>query len=204
MKTTKILSLSTITASLVFITGCTTVQTATNTNEVSNTNTNTVNTNATVANENTNTEQGSEVDTSDWLTYTNEEYGFSFEYKNSWSVDWNSMDQCWYIKDKNAAANTNTTTYLATLCTAGYFDQIKYSSLSDWQSHRGANGLKHDEETSAQTLNGQDVLFVHSPRSILDSYLILAKNNSDVLSLSSAQWSDSSLTHLLNSFRINQ
>jgi hypothetical protein len=84
MKTTKILSLSTITASLVFITGCTTVQTATNTNEVSNTNTNTVNTNATVANENTNTEQGSEVDTSDWLTYTNEEYGFSFKYPEEW------------------------------------------------------------------------------------------------------------------------
>lgn len=88
----KILYLSTITASLVLITGCTTVQTATNTNEVSNTNTantNVVvdtneNTNTIVVNENTNTDQVSEVDTSDWLTYTNEEYGFSFMYPEEW------------------------------------------------------------------------------------------------------------------------
>lgn len=74
------------------MTGCTTVQT--NTNAVSNTNvanTNVVvdtneNANITVTNDNINTDQASEVDTSDWLTYTNEEYGFSFKYPSDWTV----------------------------------------------------------------------------------------------------------------------
>lgn len=83
----KTILISTLAASLVLLAGCT-AQTATNTNTVSNSNevdqnTNAevvANTNETVTNENTNTEQGSEVDTSDWLTYTNDEYGFSFRY----------------------------------------------------------------------------------------------------------------------------
>lgn len=79
----KILSLSTVAASLVLITGCTTVQTSTNTNTVSNTNA--ANTNEVVVDENTNAEQGSKVDTSDWLTYTNDEYGFSLLYPSNYS-----------------------------------------------------------------------------------------------------------------------
>ena len=90
--------ISTLAASLLVLAGCTT-QTATNAN-TANQNTNTevvVNTNEAVSNENTNTEQGSEVDlsaeasaevdTSDWLTYTNEEYGFSFKYPPQWSLE---------------------------------------------------------------------------------------------------------------------
>ncbi|MFA6271981.1 MAG: hypothetical protein WC693_02615 [Patescibacteria group bacterium] len=57
-----------------------------NTTQVGNENTNTVlNTNAntnTAVNSNTN----SAVDTSDWLTYTNEEYGFEFKYPRDFSV----------------------------------------------------------------------------------------------------------------------
>jgi hypothetical protein len=81
--------------------GCTTQTTTnstvsgdlvTNTNTVSDDNTNIIvdsaNTNETVevdnTNVNTNTESDEAVDTSDWLTYTNEEYGFSFKYPAEW------------------------------------------------------------------------------------------------------------------------
>ena len=95
MQSTKKLPLSTLAAGLMLLAGCTTNST-TNANVVENTNTNTAvttnaneandNTNVAVvdSNENTNTEQGSEVDTSGWLTYTNEEYGFSFRYPSDW------------------------------------------------------------------------------------------------------------------------
>lgn len=50
-----------------------------NTNQAANTNT--LNVNA-VSDENTNINTG--IDTSDWKTYTNEEYGFSFKYPSDW------------------------------------------------------------------------------------------------------------------------
>lgn len=85
--------MSTLAISLLLVVGCST-QTATNMNAV--TNTNTVNTNVTVStnedtntvvsNQNTNVEQGSEINTSDWQTYTNEEYGFSFKYPKDWTL----------------------------------------------------------------------------------------------------------------------
>ena len=101
MTQSKTIFISTLTISLLVLAGCTT-QTATNTNVVNNTNT-TVNTNTAndntnivvtnsnentneVVNENTNSDQGSEVDTSDWLTYTNDEYGFSFKYPKDWQI----------------------------------------------------------------------------------------------------------------------
>ena len=92
MQRTKLISVSTLVASLVFVTGCTT-QSTTYAN-TSNDNTNTVVTNSNentnqVVNENTNTDQGSEVDTSDWLTYTNEEYGFSLKYPVGYTVNGN-------------------------------------------------------------------------------------------------------------------
>ena len=97
MNKSKAILISTLTASLVLLAGCTlqpTTNTAnqnTNTAVVANTNETVVNNN-TNSNENTNTEQESEVDTSDpalsevegWLTYTNEEYGFSVEYPSDW------------------------------------------------------------------------------------------------------------------------
>lgn len=194
MKKNHTILITLLSATVLMLAGCGTTSSF-NTNAAvvpTNVNSNVTNTNAAA------------VDTSDWKTYTNDEYGFSFEYKSSWSVDWNGIDQCWYIKDKDATVSTNPGTYPATICKAGYFDQTKYNSLSDWQSHRGASGLQHDEETSAQTLNGKDVLFVHSPGSILDHYLILDKNSDGVLSLTSAQWSDTSLVHLLNSFTVSK
>ncbi len=91
MTTVKILFLSTVAASLVLVTGCTTVQIATNTNANQNTNAAVVtnpngNTNGVAVNDNTNAEQGSEDDTSNWLTYTNDEYGFSFKYPEGWEL----------------------------------------------------------------------------------------------------------------------
>lgn len=60
----------------------------TNTNEDTN-----VGVNANVgANTNTNTDSTGEVDTSDWLTYTNEEYGFSFRYPEDWAVTVNDAN----------------------------------------------------------------------------------------------------------------
>ena len=95
MHHTKTLSLFTLTVSLVLFAGCT-AQTATNTNtNIADDNTIVevaTNTNETLVNENTNSEQGSEVDTSDWLTYTNEEYGFSFTYPNNLEIDNDSQE----------------------------------------------------------------------------------------------------------------
>lgn len=86
MNTEKYLFISTITASLLVLAGCS-AQTATNTiNENANIEVVT-NTNETVSNENTNAEQGSEVDTTNWLTYENEEYGFSFKYPKEWTLE---------------------------------------------------------------------------------------------------------------------
>ena len=101
MTQSKTILISTLASSLLVLAGCTT-QTTTNTNVVSNTNT-TVNANTSndntnvvvansnentneVVNENTNSGQGGEVDTSDWLTYTNDEYGFSFKYPKEWDI----------------------------------------------------------------------------------------------------------------------
>lgn len=41
--------------------------------------------NSSISNRNENT-NSSEIDTSDWLTYTNEEYGFSFRYPMDWNL----------------------------------------------------------------------------------------------------------------------
>jgi hypothetical protein len=71
----------------------------TNTNVVVDTN---ENTNVIVVNENTNSDQGSEVDTSDWLTYINEEYGFSFKYPEEWTVsDQTTQSKSWIIDGAN-------------------------------------------------------------------------------------------------------
>lgn len=48
-----------------------------------NTNTGVVN----MGNENSNTSVDSSVDTANWLTYTNEEYGFKMEYPDNWTVE---------------------------------------------------------------------------------------------------------------------
>jgi len=58
-----------------------------NTNTASTNDAAVENTNSEPVNENTNTDQVSEVDTSDWLTYTNEEYGFSCRYPSNWNID---------------------------------------------------------------------------------------------------------------------
>ncbi|MFA6474729.1 MAG: hypothetical protein WCV88_00835 [Patescibacteria group bacterium] len=86
-----------------------------NTNE--NINVTVVNENTNLTNENTNTEIVSEVDTSDWeqvtvdegvldtsdwLTYTNEEYGFSFKYPKIYSVSVSKSTRADFIDDAGA------------------------------------------------------------------------------------------------------
>lgn len=97
MTTSKTILISTLATSLLVLAGCTTqtttdtnvtdTNTTVNTNAIANTNTTNDDTNDVVANENTNVEQGTEVDTSDWLTYTNDEYGFSFKYPEEWDYE---------------------------------------------------------------------------------------------------------------------
>ena len=87
----KFILISTITTSLALFAGCTTKTTTNTTIDTNTANDNTTvevvaNTNETLVNENTNSEEGSEVDTSDWQTYTNEEYGFSFKYSEEWAL----------------------------------------------------------------------------------------------------------------------
>lgn len=106
MSQTKSIFIPVFVASLFVLAGCTAEPTTNtnvtvNTNTVTNTNTDVVassndNTNEVVINENTNTEQVNEVDTSDWLTYTNEEYGFSFRYPSDWKVEEN-LQKCWIL-----------------------------------------------------------------------------------------------------------
>ncbi|MBI2415336.1 MAG: hypothetical protein HYV33_01600 [Candidatus Kerfeldbacteria bacterium] len=90
MNPSKTMIISTLTASLLVLAGAGCTQPTTNENNISNANAVVVEN----TNDNTNTEQGSEVDTSDgvlrspegeadWLIYTNEEYGFSFRYPNN-------------------------------------------------------------------------------------------------------------------------
>ena len=81
MHNNKTLALSLLTTLLV-ITGCTQTQTVSNTNDSTTTNS-PVNENSNTVVTNTNTIE-SDVDTSAWLTYTNEDYGFSFRYPEEW------------------------------------------------------------------------------------------------------------------------
>ncbi|OGY78358.1 MAG: hypothetical protein A3B74_01200 [Candidatus Kerfeldbacteria bacterium RIFCSPHIGHO2_02_FULL_42_14] len=86
MHNNKTLALSLLTTLLV-ITGCTQNQTVFNANDSTTANS-PVNENVNTPVNNTNTIE-SDVDTSDWLTYTNEEYGFSFRYPGNWMTSAN-------------------------------------------------------------------------------------------------------------------
>ena len=114
MNQSKYIVISTIIASVVLLAGCS-IQTATSSDTAIEVSTNT---NETVVNDNTNTtsssggnaEQVSEVDlssgalaqedTSDWLTYTNEEYGFSFRYPEDWIIN-DYTEQSLLINESN-------------------------------------------------------------------------------------------------------
>ena len=97
--------ISTVAASVVLLAGCS-IQTA-DTNSVSKANSTNenvtvevvANTNGMVSNKNTNdTTVNGDIDISDWLTYTNKEYGFSFRYPRSAKV--NQLDtNHWSIEE---------------------------------------------------------------------------------------------------------
>lgn len=65
--------------------------TVTNTNEAVVENINAVLDNTNTATSNTNESDGEITDTSDWLSYTNEEYGFSFRYPKDWTYEEKSL-----------------------------------------------------------------------------------------------------------------
>jgi len=121
-----------ITSSLLLLIGAGCTQSTTATNETVNTNNDTTtesnantelgndtvntdtvvdraNTNETIAvdntNVNTNTESDQAVDTSDWLTYTNEEHGFSVSYPESWSImsEYDAETQEIILNDESSA-----------------------------------------------------------------------------------------------------
>lgn len=111
-QTKSIPSLAILTISLALLTGCTSTTTST-TNTVTNSNTSNsnvvVDSNANVnatTNENTNTDTAAEteIDTSDWLTYTNEDMGVQFDYPSEWTLDEYYSDYAWEKKYDEASA----------------------------------------------------------------------------------------------------
>ncbi len=157
MKLLQITSISTITASLVLLAGCSSTP-ATNTNAAVNTNV--ANTNV-VVNENTNTEVSSDVDTSDWLTYMNDEYGFSFKYPSEWGGtvittrgpgDYQTGSVIQIAFDNDSSRNGNQLTAVIKVETLDYKfngpsdgNTISFASLDLTQSEADVNNaLKND------------------------------------------------------------
>lgn len=71
-----------------------------NSNTNANENTNAVGTALELSEDITDTE----IDTSDWETYTNEEYGFSFKYPSEWEVKENNQ-KCWIFTSPETIIN---------------------------------------------------------------------------------------------------
>jgi len=109
--------ISTVAASVVLLAGCS-IQTA-DTNSVSKANSTNenvtvevvANTNGTVSNKNTNdTTVNGDIDISDWLTYTNEEYGFGFRYPKDWLLNDNGSSISLRTDEVKNIAYTNAMT----------------------------------------------------------------------------------------------
>lgn len=66
---------------------------ATNTNTTVNQNTNTVSNTNSETNTNNSTNTNSSVDTSDWKTYSNINYSFSFQYPGNWTLEEKSSNE---------------------------------------------------------------------------------------------------------------
>ncbi len=91
MNQSKTILITTVAASVLVLAGCS-PQTATSTNvNVANDNATVEVVDTTNGNININGE-AREVGTSDWLTYTNEEYGFSFKYPSDYSISTNDAN----------------------------------------------------------------------------------------------------------------
>ncbi len=74
-----------------------------NQNSKAEVNTNTADTNTVITNiSNQTTNSSDQIDTSDWLTYTNEEYGFSFKYPNSLEIS-SDLNETGYLFALNVA-----------------------------------------------------------------------------------------------------
>lgn len=84
------ISISALVAGLFLFAGCSSTPASTNTNTNESANDNTNNNVNVVLKENKNITTESELNTSDWQTYTNDEYGFSFQYPEEWDVTGNS------------------------------------------------------------------------------------------------------------------
>lgn len=193
--------------------GCGTQQVA-NTNAVNNENevsgVQDANTNAVVVNsddeaaaDTTDTNSsGDETATSDWVTYTNEEYGFSFQYPSTEEVTWNSIDRCFFIEktggETGEKSDLTTSEPPNTICLLGQFDGSKYPSLEEWYAAWTRNGVNQNETTTLVKVNGQDSLLIDDSGITFTSYLLVSNN--EVLSLSSADWTSTTMAGVLNTF----
>lgn len=161
-KTFLILSTLTITLGV----GC--IQTepvTTNNNSSSAANTHITNinlTNTAVAQNNTNNninqESDNTVDISDWQTYTNEEYGFSFKYPRDWKVNIEeTQSKSWILPDGNI--------YVIQLL---LHDKIKLVILPEGQFD---HDLEQDMKEIGLTVDNKSVTLAYS-----DSYQVYAFN----------------------------
>src|SRR3989338_10916175 len=85
------------------------------------------------------------VDTSDWLTYTNEEYGFGFRYPSN-------LDLTVLVKDKKFSNENKLVSPMGqqSNCKKLYdeFDKVKTECYTDWHETVTLEGRKSDPSTS--------------------------------------------------------
>lgn len=83
--------------------GCTSTQQTNTETTPSNTENNNTTVNEEVNNDEQLENEASEIDTSDWETYTNEEYGFSFQYPNNWKINSDDIQTITLFSPERAA-----------------------------------------------------------------------------------------------------
>lgn len=97
-------------------------------------------TNANVSNDNTNSNT-TETDESDWLTYTNDDYGFSFQYPSNWgAVQVNKLD---YSDDERSyfSGQAISLTFEKTTSVNIKFESTDYRAFGSLTSYTGGADL---------------------------------------------------------------